>query len=75
MLLVEKLAVKVDDSEITGGNYDEWLHDVNDHLVMATAIAGRVDYLVTSNTRDFPPKMRFAGITVLIPDAFLSLFD
>lgn len=75
LFLLEKLAVKVDDSEITGGNYDEWLHDVNDHPVMATAIAGRVDYLVTSNTRDFPPKMRFAGITILTSDAFLRLFD
>lgn len=75
LFLLKKLAIKVDDREITGGNYDEWLHDVNDHPVMATAIAGRVDYLVTSNTRDFPPKLRFAGITILTPDAFLRLFD
>lgn len=50
LIVLEKLAVKVDDSQITGGNYDEWLHNVNDHPVMATAIAGRVDSLVTSNT-------------------------
>lgn len=74
LLLLKKLAIRVDDSQITGGNYDVWLHDVHDHPVMATAIAGRVDYLVTSNTKDFPPKMRFAGITVLTPDAFLRFF-
>ena len=30
-----------------------------------------VDYLVTWNTRYLPPKRRFAGITILAPDAFL----
>ena len=42
---------------------------------MATALAGRVDYLVTWNTKHFPPKKRFAGITIITPDAFLRLFD
>lgn len=71
--LIAPIAVTVDHTEITAGNYDEWLHDVDDHPIMATALAGKVDYLVTSNTRDFPPKKRFAGITIITPDAFLGL--
>lgn len=65
------LAEMVDYRRITGGNYDRWLRDPDDHPIMATALAGQVDYLVTWNTRDFPPKRRFAGITILTPDAFL----
>ena len=72
---MEKLAKRVDHEQIMGGNYDVWLKDLDDHPVMATALAGRVDYLVTWNTKDFPPKKRFAGITIITPDAFLRLFD
>jgi predicted nucleic acid-binding protein len=72
---MEHLAQRVDHEQIVGGNYDVWLKDLDDHPVMATAIAGRVDYLVTWNTKDFPPKKRFAGITIITPDAFLRLFD
>jgi predicted nucleic acid-binding protein len=67
------LAQMVDHRKITGGNYDRWLRDPDDHPIMATALAGRVDYLVTWNIQDFPPKHRFAGITILTPDAFLRL--
>ena len=68
-----ELAEVVDYRQITGGNYDVWLRDPDDHPIMATALAGKVDYLVTWNTKDFPPKQRFAGITILTPDAFLRL--
>jgi len=51
------------------------LHDPNDHPIMATALIGGVDYLVTANTRDFPPKQRFAGIPVMTPDAFLGVLE
>ncbi|HEX9596631.1 MAG TPA: hypothetical protein VF982_07100 [Anaerolineales bacterium] len=63
--------------QTTGGNDDTWLRDPDDHPIMATGEppgpAGRADYLVTWNTKDFPPKRRFAGITILTPDAFLHL--
>lgn len=72
---IDRLAIKVDDELITGGNYDDWLKDPDDYPIMATAIAGRADYIVTSNTKDFPPKKRFAGIVVITPDAFLNLLD
>ena len=64
----------VDYREITGGNYDIWLRDLDDHPIMATALAGGAEYIVTWNTRDFPPKRRFAGVTILTPDAFIRLF-
>ena len=67
------LAEMVDERQITGGNYDTWLHDLDDHPILATALIGQADYLVTWNTRDFPPKQRFAGMTILTPDAFLRL--
>ena len=69
-----ELAEVVDHTQITGGNYDQWLHDLDDHPIMATAIAGRVEYLVTWNIHDFPPKLRFAGITIITPDVFLKRF-
>ena len=72
---IGRIAERVDHRQITGGNYDVWLTDPDDHPIMATALAGKVDYIVTSNTKDFPPKKRFAGITILTPDAFLRLLE
>ena len=72
---METLAETADHEQIVGGNYDVWLKDLDDHPVMATALAGEVDYLVTWNVKDFPPKKRFAGVTIITPDAFLRLFD
>ncbi len=69
--LVDEL---VDEQTITGGNYDLWLRDPNDHPILATALAGKADYLVTQNIKDFPPKLRFAGTTIT-PEAFLRLFE
>ena len=65
------LAEMVDYRQIEGGNYEEWLRDPDDHPIMATALIGKVDYLVTWNVKDFPPKRRFAGVTIITPDAFL----
>lgn len=66
---LEDAATVVDETRIRGGNYDDWLSDVDDHPVMATAIAGEADYLVTED-KDFPPKKRFAGTTLISPEAF-----
>lgn len=68
---LRELGDLVDYRMIEGGNYDEWLHDPDDHPILATALAGEADFLVTWNTKDFPPKRRFAGITIITPDAFL----
>ncbi len=69
------VAMFVDYRLITGGSYDKWLTDPDDHPIMATALAGQVDYLVTDNTRHFPPKRRFAAITIVTCDGFLSLLQ
>jgi predicted nucleic acid-binding protein len=58
--------------QITGGSCEEWLADPDDHPIMATALAGQADVVVTWNIKDFPPKKRFAGITIVTPDAFLA---
>jgi predicted nucleic acid-binding protein len=74
--LIEALRQTVemmDYRQVIGGSYEEWLRDPDDHPIMATALAGRADYLVTWNVKDFPPKRRFAGVTIITPDAFLQL--
>lgn len=72
---VRLVAELVDEQMITGGNYDLWLSDPNDHPILATALAGQADFLVTQNTKDFPPKLRFAGTTIITLEAFLRIFD
>ena len=70
---MDELAEVVDYRQVTGGSYDLWLKDLDDHPIMATALVGGVDYVVTWNVKDFPPKQRFAGVTIITPDAFLRL--
>lgn len=51
-------------------NYE--LPDPNDRHVLAAAIAGHVDSIVTENLRDFPPTIVNAyGIEVVNPDWFI----
>lgn len=69
------VAEVVDHQIVIAGNYDLWLTDPDDHPIMATALAGKADYLVTDNTRHFPPKSRFAGITIVTGNAFLRLLQ
>lgn len=48
------------------------LPDMDDVHVLAAALAGRADLLVTFNLRDFPArKLRDLGLAPLSPDAFL----
>lgn len=75
MQTILRVAELVDAQLVTGGSYELWLHDPSDHPIMATALIGGVDYLVTANTQDFPPKQRFAGVTVITPDAFLGVLE
>lgn len=71
--LLSDLAAWCDYRQITGGSYENWLRDPDDHPIVATALAGGAEYIVTWNIRDFPPKKRFAGfITIITPDAFLQ---
>ena len=49
------------------------LPDPDDRHVLAAAIVGRCDVVVTANTRDFPaPALAPYGIEAVHPDAFLA---
>ena len=49
-----------------------WLPDLNDRHVLAAAIAGFADLLITLNTRDFPRATLFEeGLDRLDPDTLL----
>ncbi|KIT14424.1 RSP_2648 family PIN domain-containing protein [Jannaschia aquimarina] len=49
-----------------------WLPDPNDIHVLAAAVDGHADALVTFNRRDFPrPEMEETGIALRDPDGFL----
>ena len=66
------LAVVVDHTRLTGGNYSEWLKDPDDEPILATALVGKARYVVSWNTRDFPPSGSFAGVEYLTPRVFLD---
>ncbi len=54
---------------------DLWLPDENDIHVLATAIAGSADAIITVNTKDFPTRiLSNHGILRLNPDQFLVEF-
>lgn len=60
-------------TNLQGGNYEDWLHDPDDWPLLATALAGHARYIVSENTRDFPPNGVFAGVSYMTPDAFLEI--
>lgn len=58
--------------ETCGVDADFSLPDTNDEHVLAAAIAGNADALLTFNLRDFPPRtMARFGIVARHPDGFL----
>lgn len=67
----------VPDWEVEAASYEALipglaLPDANDVHVLAAAIAGRVDCIVTANSRDFPPAvLAVHGLEVIHPDDFL----
>lgn len=48
--------------------------DPDDNFVLATALAGEADYLVTGDKKDLVPLGKVAGIRVVKVGAFLGLF-
>lgn len=71
--LLSQIAVLVDYTRLEGGNYREWLKDLDDEPLLATALVGRAIYVVSHNTSDFPPGGVYAGIHYLTPAAFLDM--
>jgi predicted nucleic acid-binding protein len=72
---LSKLATLVDYTRLEGGNYTAWLKDPDDEPLLATALVGRAAYVVSHNTRDFPPGGAFAGVHYLTPLAFLDILS
>lgn len=71
--VLSQLAVTVDHTRLEGGNYTRWLHDPDDEPVLATALVGKAQYIVSLNTKDFPPNGSFAGVHYMTPAKFLEL--
>lgn len=51
------------------------LDDPDDDPVLASAVAGRAGYLVSLNTRDFPPGGALLGVRHVTPQDFFALLD
>ena len=69
---LSKIATLVDYTRLESGNYTIWLKDPDDEPLLATALVGRAEYVVSHNTRDFPPDGVFAGVRYLTPLVFLD---
>lgn len=55
-----------------GGRY---LNDPDDEPILATAIAAQAGFIVSLNTRDFPPDGLVAGVRFLTPTEFLAVLE
>lgn len=61
------------DHRCYAGHYPDWLQDPDDYPLLAAALVAQADYLVTANTRDFPPGKRFGKLTIVTPLEFLDI--
>jgi uncharacterized protein len=50
-------------------------HDPKDNMVIATAVAGKADYLVTGDRKHLLPMKAYQGIYILSPRSFLDLLE
>lgn len=76
---LEQMHKAIPDWEIPRSKYQKLipalkLPDPNDRHVLAAAIAGHADCIVTKNVRDFPIKLaKENGVEILHPDDFILL--
>jgi putative PIN family toxin of toxin-antitoxin system len=49
--------------------------DPEDNMVIATAVAGKADYLVTGDKKHLLPMKEYQGIYILSPRSFLDLIE
>jgi predicted nucleic acid-binding protein len=59
-------------SDYRSAGVSSLLRDPDDEPILATAIAGSAEFIVSLNTRDFPPDAHVAGVRFLTPQAFLA---
>ena len=69
---LSSLSIVVDYTRLRGGNYSEWLKDPDDEPILATALVGKAQYIVSWNIKDFPPTGSFAGVQYVTPRTFLD---
>jgi predicted nucleic acid-binding protein len=62
----------VNHTRLEGGNYDSWLKDADDEPILATALVGKAQYIVSWNTRDFPPSRTYAHVRYVTPPEFVD---
>ena len=59
-----------------GGTHTRWLTDSDDEPLLAAALVGKAQYIVSANTRDFPPNGLWAGVRYLTaPDFIAELYS
>ena len=61
------LSEMVNHTLLEGGNYTSWLRDPDDEPLLATALVGQAEIVVSWNTKDFPPSGSYAHIRFLTP--------
>lgn len=54
---------------------DHMHHDPDDEPILATALAANASYVISLNTRHFPPGGAILGVRFLTPDDFIELLD
>ena len=59
-------------TRLQGGNYERWLQDRDDVPVLATALVGKAQYIVSWNTKHFPSGGSYADLRYLTPRTFLD---
>lgn len=69
---ITQLAEMVNHTLLEGGNYTTWLRDPDDEPLLATALVGRAQFVVSWNTKDFPPDNRYAHVRFLTPPEFVQ---
>lgn len=61
------LSDMVNHTLLEGGDYTRWLRDPDDEPLLATALVGRAEIVVSWNTKDFPPTASYAHVRYLTP--------
>ena len=69
---LSRWAMMVNHTRLEGGNYTSWLKDPDDEPLIATALVGKAQYIVSWNTRDFPPSGIYALVRYVTPPEFLT---
>jgi predicted nucleic acid-binding protein len=69
---ITRRAEMVNHTLLEGGDYTRWLHDPDDEPLLATALVGRAEFIVSWNTKDFPPSGSYAHVRYVTPPQFLE---